>query len=292
LRPFRDWWATIETWPHTRQCRFLSSSQQRSAFNLKKYYDSCFQRTTCAIYLGVLIDSSLDWSFHVQYIKSKLVRASDLFYKIRNVVSMDVLKMLCFRLVHCHLKYCIISWGTATNSVLQPLEVVHNNILRTIRYNNYRFHITPLYKSLNFLKLHDIHKLELAKPMHKFHHEMLPTSFKDLFPKTADVLRHNTRYATNQNYFIQQVSTNAGKKTISHRGATLWASAEQQFKDQSHNAFSDQYRAFLLLQYEWMSKKQYYWINLVKFLIKILSLHLSYRLHIRLACVSGCSCGL
>jgi len=158
--------------------------------------------------------------------------------------------MLCFRLVHCHLKYCIISWGTATNSVLQPLEVVHNNILRTIRYNNYRFHITPLYKSLNFLKLHDIHKLELAKPMHKFHHEMLPTSFKDLFPKTADVLRHNTRYATNQNYFIQQVSTNAGKKTISHRGATLWASAEQQFKDQSHNAFSDQYRAFLLLQYE------------------------------------------
>jgi len=30
------------------------------------------------------------------------------------------------------------------NSVLQPLEVVHNNILRTITYNNYRCHITPL----------------------------------------------------------------------------------------------------------------------------------------------------
>jgi len=39
------------------------------------------------------------------------------------------------------------------------------------------------------------------------------------------------------------------KKTISHRGATLWANAEQQFKDKSHNAFSNQYRSFLLLQY-------------------------------------------
>jgi len=41
--------------------------------------------------------------------------------------------------------------------------------------------------------------------MNKFHHEMLPTDF---FQKTAEIHRHNTRYATNQNYFIQQVSTN------------------------------------------------------------------------------------
>jgi len=74
-------------------------------------------------------------------------------------------------------------------------------------------------------------------------------SFKDLFQKKAEVHRHNTRYATNQTYFMQQVSTNAGKKTISYRGATLWANVNQQFKDKSHNAFSNQYRSFLLLQY-------------------------------------------
>ena len=101
--------------------------------------------------------------------------------------------------------------GTASNSVLQSLEVVHNNILRAIIYITFS-HITPLYKYLNILKLHNIYEFELAKLMHKLHHDLLPTSFKDLFQKTADVHRHNTRYATNQNYFIQQVSTNAGKK--------------------------------------------------------------------------------
>jgi len=68
------------------------------------------------------------------------------------------------------------------------------------------------------------------------------------FQKTAEVHCHNTRYANNQNYFIQ-VSTNAGKKTISHRVATLWANVDHQFKDKSLHAFSNQYRSFLLLQY-------------------------------------------
>jgi len=39
------------------------------------------------------------------------------------------------------------------------------------------------------------------------------------------------------------------KKTISHRGAILWANVDQQFKDLSHKAFSNQYPSFLLLQY-------------------------------------------
>jgi len=58
-------------------------------------------------------------------------------------------------------------------SVLPPLEVVRNTILRTNAYGNFRCHIASLYISLNILKLHDIYKLELAKLMHKFRYEML-----------------------------------------------------------------------------------------------------------------------
>jgi len=77
----------------------------------------------------------------------------------------------------------------------------------------------------------------------------MPTAFTDLFHKTADIHRRNTRYVSIQNYFIQEVSTSAGKQTISHRGTTFWANVEQQFKDKSHNAFSKQHRSFLFLQY-------------------------------------------
>jgi len=37
--------------------------------------------------------------------------------------------------------------------------------------------------------------------MHKFHHELLPTSFRDLFQKTAEVHCHNTRYCNQPKLF-------------------------------------------------------------------------------------------
>jgi len=124
-------------------------------------------------------------------------------------------------------------------------------------YNNYRCHITPVYKSLNILKLHNIHKLELAKLMYKFHYEMLPTSFKDLFQKTAEVHCHNTICNQPKLFHTTSFNKRLQKKTISHRGSTLWANVDQQFKDKSHNAFSNHYRSFLLLQYGEMSEKLY-----------------------------------
>lgn len=38
------------------------------------------------------------------------------------------------------------------------------------------------------------------------------------------------KHATNQNSFIQQVSTNTGKKAVSHRGDTFWANVENASK--------------------------------------------------------------
>ena len=50
--------------------------------------------------------------------------------------------------------------------------------LRTITYNDFRCHISPSYKSLNFLKLRHLYRFELVKLMHKYHHGSLPTPFK------------------------------------------------------------------------------------------------------------------
>jgi len=53
--------------------------------------------------------------------------------------------------------------GYTSCYVLQLLGMRHNNILRNIAYNNFRCHITPLYKSPNFVKLHVLYLFELAK---------------------------------------------------------------------------------------------------------------------------------
>jgi len=115
-----------------------------------------------------------------------------------------------------------LSWDTANNSVLQPLDVLHNNILRIMTLSNYGCHVTPLYKNLNVLKLNDIYRLELAKFMHKLHHGALPKIFDDFFKNISNIQSYKTRFADNQNYFMQRVCKNSGKKvSLIEGGAAL-----------------------------------------------------------------------
>jgi len=153
-----------------------------------------------------------------------------MFFLICKFVPIDVLRSLYLSFVHCHLQYCVVSWGTANNSVLQPLSVLQNNILRRMIFSKYRCRVTLLYKNLKILKLNDIYQFELAQFMHKFHHGKLSEKYKEYFQDTSAVHSYQTRYANIENYFIHRVSSNAGKKLISYWEASLWNKVEQNLK--------------------------------------------------------------
>jgi len=47
--------------------------------------------------------------------------------------------------------------------------------------------------------------------MDKFHDELLPSIYNDLFQGSSDLHNYNTTNASNQNYFITSVHSNIGK---------------------------------------------------------------------------------
>ena len=54
-------------------------------------------------YLGLMIDNKLTWRPHIDYVYSKLLKFTGIFYKLRWHVSNTVLRMLYFAFVHSHL---------------------------------------------------------------------------------------------------------------------------------------------------------------------------------------------
>ena len=91
--------------------------------------------------------------------------------------------MLYYSFVNSDLIYGITASGTAHQHKLHEIEVKLKNIVRTITKNKKFSHVTFLYKKLNFLKLKDVYKLELAKFMQKLFHNKLPNVFKTKFIK-------------------------------------------------------------------------------------------------------------
>jgi len=79
-------------------------------------------------------------------------------------------------------------------------------------FSNYSCHVAPLYKNLNVLKLNDIYRFELAKLVHTLHHGALPKIFDSFFKNISNIHSYRSRFADNQNYFMQRVCTNFGKK--------------------------------------------------------------------------------
>ena len=130
--------------------------------------------------------------------------------------------MIYFSLVYSHLQYAIGAWDSATKTSLHRLNTLHNDIITTISWSSYRYHVTPFFSQLNLLKLEDIHQLQIAKLMHSFHSNRMPNTFDRLFTAVNSIHTHETRNSTSGQYFCHPVCSKYGKKSIKFKGPRIW----------------------------------------------------------------------
>ena len=152
-----------------------------------------------------------------------------LFY-LRDFVTDDTLSMLHYSLVYSHFIYGITAWGTAHQHKLHEIEVKLNNIVRTLTESKKFTHVTFLYKNLNFLKLKDVYKLELAKFMHKLFYNKLLNVFKTKFIKLINIHSLETRKSNQSNYFLSRVNKIACQRKLNYLGVKLWNEIKDELK--------------------------------------------------------------
>ena len=97
-----------------------------------------------------------------------------------------------------------------------------NNYVRTITGGRKFDHVTPLFKQLKLLKLHDIYQLELGKFMYQLNWNKLPIIIQSLFTKIEDLHKYNTRQAKTTKLFLPRVSKQMAKIQLSFRGPQHW----------------------------------------------------------------------
>ena len=64
-------------------------------------------------FLGVIIDSKLNWSDHIAYIKNKISKSIGILTKIRRFLNKKTLRNIYFSFVYLYLTYCVEVWGHA-----------------------------------------------------------------------------------------------------------------------------------------------------------------------------------
>ena len=68
----------------------------------------------------------------MNYLNLQLARYTGLFIRLRRYVSNEILCLLYYSIIYFRIKYGILSWGPASNSLLKKVAIRLNCILRLI----------------------------------------------------------------------------------------------------------------------------------------------------------------
>ena len=133
--------------------------------------------------------------------------------KLRHFVNFDCLKSFYYAKVYSYLQYAVLAWGGSSQSKMRKTTVLHNNIVRLMGLKNFpegiRLSNATIFKTFDLLQLNDIFNLELAKFMHKVHHNALPNSLNNMFIRIESVHRYPTSTSRNTQFYQHRTNTAA-----------------------------------------------------------------------------------
>lgn len=88
------------------------------------FRNNALSRVDSIRFLGVIFNERLTWTDHVDRVCSKVSSSVGIIYKMRNLLPLWFKKQMYYALVQSYLHYCLLVWGSTTQSNLQSLFVL------------------------------------------------------------------------------------------------------------------------------------------------------------------------
>ena len=173
-------------------------------------------------YLGIFIDSHLNWSHHTNIIASKLSRAIGMLSKIRHV-SDSTLQTIYYGIFSSILTYDCQIWGQIQNKHINRIIKLQDKAVRVINYAHFYESRNPLYVKSKILKFNDNIKLLNFLYVHDSIKGNLPTVLLDSFKPVHNIHNYNTRGAFQNLISLPKINTQVcGLKSVKYQSSKIW----------------------------------------------------------------------
>ena len=217
--------------PSHKSCDLNNMSVQINGIDLTRIGKDCEETSTK--FLGIYIDDSLSWKHHIANVNSKMSRAIFAIKQVKKFLPYSSLRTLYYALVHPHMSYGILAWGSASSSLINKTFLLQKRALRTIHNAPYNSHTDPLFKSSGILKLMDLYELQIVLFMYDYYKTGLPSSFNDVFKYNHEIrVAHPTRQS--RLLHVRRCHSTFSVKLPIFNFPKVW----NQWFDSAHNMYS------------------------------------------------------
>ena len=208
---------------------------------------SPLERKSNTLFLGVKLDSKLNWEDHITYIKGKIARNIGVISRARHALNESTMRTLYFAFIYPYLTYCLEVWGSATQSRLNSIFKLQKLICRIITRSPPRTPTLPLLRQLNLLSLHELHKYLVLCFMYKGHRGRLPAPVRRLVLQRTTRLHLVTRQI--ENLLVPRFKHSLSCASLLYIGPKFWNSILPTFNiDVSYIVFKKKIKRHITLQ--------------------------------------------
>lgn len=232
LENLQEWFKSNKLSLNTSKTFYILFQNNRKAVDkkLKIVMNSTpIEKKTSIKFLGMLVDSQLNWHDHIQYIKCKISGSLYAINKVKFTLPTKYLVTLYYSLIYPYITYGISLWGNTHKSQTNKILILQKKALRAINRANYNEHTNNLFSKLMILKLPELYTWHVAKYMYRFSKGMLPKSISTTFTTHGSFHEYSTR--NRQNIAVPLHKSAAGKNCLFHTGPKIWNDLENSIKN-------------------------------------------------------------
>jgi hypothetical protein len=156
-------------------------------------------------YLGLVLDSEMSWKLHISRLKNKIISSIRLFYFIRNICPLQILRSLYLALVNSRLEYGLVFWGGTYLNNLKSIIILQKLFVKVICNKTKYDSSFPCFQKLNIFPLRSLFIFKVLKLFHKnliFNRDEDSYKLKLRNASFCTVPKPNSTFFTKSYYFI------------------------------------------------------------------------------------------
>ncbi|CAL4165536.1 unnamed protein product, partial [Meganyctiphanes norvegica] len=77
-------------------------------------------------FLGIVIDNKLNWKPHITHLCNKISKSIAILRFLKSSFPKRILKLIYMSLIHSHINYCNLIWGSAEKGNLKPILILQS----------------------------------------------------------------------------------------------------------------------------------------------------------------------
>ena len=181
--------------------------------------DISLEHSLCTKFLGILVDSKLNFASHIRNVCTKVSRAIGICNKLVTILPFHILRKLFFTLIYPFVTYGTEIWGHSPSAQVKRLS---KKIDKSVKLLGNERVLSANYQKLNTLPLAKICQLFTLVRVFKYYRLNHSSHFYELFGCQEVSHHYNTRFNRNNNLNIPMVCSSKYRCSFFINGIKLW----------------------------------------------------------------------